>query len=126
MPFGLSNENHLTLPAPPVTITSVGTTRPLWIVICAALLGLTGFAGRSASNETNNDFRFSILGDRTGDAEPQIYESVWRDVGVLHPDFVINVGDSIQGGNDATAEAEWRARPPVWDPSQLPQFFTPG
>src|SRR6202795_1896180 len=126
MPFGLSNENHLTLPAQPATITSVGTTRRVWIVICAVLLGLTGFTGRSASNEPNNDFRFSILGDRTGDAEPQVYESVWRDVGVLHPDFVINVGDTIQGGNDAAAGAEWRALRPLWDRAKLPQFFTPG
>jgi 3',5'-cyclic AMP phosphodiesterase CpdA len=90
------------------------------------LLGLAGFAARSASTESTNDFRFSILGDRTGDAEPQVYESVWRDVSALHPDFVINVGDTIQGGNDATAESEWRALRPLWDRSKLPQFFTPG
>jgi len=102
----------------------VGKTRPLWIA-CCAVLGLVGIAG-SSSSEPNNDFRFSILGDRTGDAEPQVYESVWRDVSALHPDFVINVGDTIQGGNDATAQAEWRALRPLWDHSQLQQFFTPG
>jgi predicted phosphodiesterase len=84
-----------------------------------------GIAGRSASSEPNN-FRFSILGDRTGDAEPQVYERVWQDIGLLHPDFVINVGDTIQGGNDPTAEAEWRALRPLWDRYKLPQFFTPG
>jgi 3',5'-cyclic AMP phosphodiesterase CpdA len=104
----------------------VGASRRLWIASGAALLGLAGFAARSASTEPTNDFRFSILGDRTGDAEPQVYESVWRDVRALHPDFVINVGDTIQGGNDATVEAEWRALRPLWDRSKLPQFFTPG
>jgi 3',5'-cyclic AMP phosphodiesterase CpdA len=104
----------------------VGASRRLWIASGAALLGLAGFAARSASTEPTNDFRFSILGDRTGDAEPQVYESVWRDVSELHPDFVINVGDTIQGGNDATVEAEWRALRPLWDRSKLPQFFTPG
>jgi Icc protein len=104
----------------------VGASRRLWIASGAALLGLAGFAARSASTEPTNDFRFSILGDRTGDAEPQVYESVWRDVSALHPDFVINVGDTIQGGNDATVEAEWRALRPLWDRSKLPQFFTPG
>lgn len=104
----------------------MGASRWLWIASGAALLGLAGFAGRSSSTEPTNDFRFSILGDRTGDAEPQVYESVWRDVSALHPDFVINVGDTIQGGNDATAEAEWRALRPLWDRSKLPQFFTPG
>jgi 3',5'-cyclic AMP phosphodiesterase CpdA len=101
-------------------------THRLWIASGAVLLGLAGITGHSASSEPNNNFRFSILGDRTGDAEPQVYEAVWRDVSVLHPDFVINVGDTIQGGNDSTAEAEWRALRPLWDRSKLQQFFTPG
>ena len=46
---------------------------------------------------------FVILGDRTGDAQPGVYERVWREMDALDPDFVINVGDTIQGGNDATA-----------------------
>jgi len=90
------------------------------------LLGLASIAGQSASSTSGNDFRFSILGDRTGDAEPQVYESVWRDIGALHPNFVINVGDTIQGGNDAAALAEWRALRPLWDRYKIPQFFTPG
>jgi 3',5'-cyclic AMP phosphodiesterase CpdA len=92
-------------------------------VIVVVVLGLAGIA---APGNPSNDFRFSILGDRTGDAEPQVYEAVWRDIALLHPDFVINVGDTIQGGNDATAEAEWRALRPIWDRYKLPQFFTPG
>jgi 3',5'-cyclic AMP phosphodiesterase CpdA len=107
----------------PDKITSVGKARRLWLAIVAVLLGLAGIA---APGNPSNDFRFSILGDRTGDAEPQVYEAVWRDVGQLHPDFVINVGDTIQGGNDATAEAEWRTLRPIWDRYKLPQFFTPG
>ena len=101
------------------------THRP-WIVSGAVLLGLACIAVRPAATEPGNNFRFSILGDRTGDAEPGVYESVWRDVSVLHPDFVINVGDTIQGGNDATAASEWRALRPLWDRYKLPQFFTPG
>ena len=26
----------------------------------------------------DNDFRFSILGDRTGDAQPGVYERIWK------------------------------------------------
>ena len=91
----------------------------LWVAASALLLA-------TAASEPGNDFRFSILGDRTGDAEPQVYERVWHDTGIMRPDFVLNVGDTIQGGNDATAEAEWRALRPIWDRYQLPQFFTPG
>jgi 3',5'-cyclic AMP phosphodiesterase CpdA len=110
----------------PAKITSVATERWLWIATSALLAGLAGIAAGPEASKPSNDFRFSILGDRTGDAEPQVYESVWRDVGLLHPDFVINVGDTIQGGNDAAAEAEWRALRPLWDRYKLQQFFTPG
>ena len=78
-----------------------------WLVASGVVL--TGFLGVGARSEPGNDFRFCILGDRTGDAQPGVYERVWHDVDLLHPDFVINAGDTIQGGNDSTAEAEWRA-----------------
>ncbi len=70
-----------------------------------------------------NDFRFSILGDRTGDAQPGVYERVWSELDALHPDFVINVGDTIQGGNDATAASEWRALRPLWDRYRYPDLL---
>ena len=94
--------------------------------VLIAFLVLAGIAGVRGANEPQNDFRFSILGDRTGDADAQIYERVWQEMGQFSPDFVINVGDSIQGGNDATAEAEWRALHSVWDKYKRPQYFTAG
>ena len=103
----------------------MGRVSRFWIASGAVFLALAGIGAQSPSNQTN-DFRFSILGDRTGDADPLVYEQVWRDIDKLHPDFVINVGDTIQGGNDATAAAEWRALRPIWDRYKLPQFFTPG
>jgi 3',5'-cyclic-AMP phosphodiesterase len=96
-----------------------------WIVFVVVVAGLAEIAGLWAASDENN-FRFSILGDRTGDAVPGVYEAVWRDIAVLHPDFAINVGDTIQGGNDATAEAEWKALRPVWNRFQHPFYFTPG
>ena len=95
----------------------------------AAALAAAAFA---AADAPPNDFRFSILGDRTGDAQPGIYERVWSEIGApdsggaLHPDFVINVGDTIQGYNDATAASEWRALRPLWDHYRYPIYFTPG
>jgi len=70
-----------------------------------------------------NGFRFVVLGDRTGNANEAVYEQVWRDVEAEHPAFVLNVGDTIQGLNDATAQEEWDALRRVWT---LPQYFTPG
>ena len=71
---------------------------------------------RSAT-EPKNDFRFSILGDRTGSAQPEIYGRIWREVDMMHPDFVINVGDTIQGGKELPQdqiERQWSDLRPIW------------
>lgn len=75
---------------------------------------------------SQNDFRFSILGDRTGETQPQVYEHVWQELDQFHPNFVINVGDTIQGGNDATALPEWQSLRPLWNRYRYPIYFTPG
>ena len=53
-------------------------------------------------------FRFAILGDRTGEAQPGVYEQVCKEVAAESPAFVVSVGDTIEGMNDASAEADWR------------------
>lgn len=94
-------------------------------LLAMALLG--GLVVLRAVTEPKNDFRFSIMGDRTGGAQPEIYGRVWREIELLHPDFVINVGDTIQGGQDATSEAEWRDLRPIWERyKHFPLYFTPG
>lgn len=98
-----------------------------WIAATAVCLLLSGVVGIRAVTEPKNDFRFSIIGDRTGGATPEVYGRVWREVDLLHPDFVVNVGDTIEGGNDATAEREWSDLRPVWHRYQhYPLYFTPG
>jgi len=80
-----------------------------------------------ALTEPKNDFRFSILGDRTGGAQPEIYGRIWREVDLMHPDFVINVGDTIQGGRDADLGAQWRELRPLFERyNHYPLYFTPG
>lgn len=97
------------------------------IATTAVLLLFGGIITMRAVTEPKNDFRFSIIGDRTGGAQAQIYGRVWREVDMLHPDFVINVGDTIQGGKDATAENEWMELRPLWERySHYPLYFTPG
>jgi len=61
-----------------------------------------------------NDFHFSILGDRTGSAQPQIYGRTLREIAMLAPDFVVNVGDSIQGHDDSKIEAQWDEVKAIW------------
>ncbi len=76
--------------------------------------------------EPNNDFRFAIVGDRTGAAIKGIYERIWRQIGEFQPDFAINVGDTIEGGKDDRAEEEWRELRPIWSRYGFPFYFTPG
>ena len=90
--------------------------------IAAVLLACCG--GVAAYTEPPNDFHFSIVGDRTGGASPGIYERVWREVEALHPAFVINAGDTIEGGDDSRAEQEWLALRPLWGRASI--YFTPG
>jgi len=55
-----------------------------------------------------DSFRFVILGDRTGEPQPGVYEEVWKEIAAEHPAFVVSVGDTIQGTDDERAEAQWR------------------
>jgi carboxypeptidase C (cathepsin A)/predicted phosphodiesterase len=71
---------------------------------CSTLLAaLACWAAEPAS-----DFRFSIVGDRTGGARQGVYARVWEEVDGFRPDFVINVGDTVEGTSDETAEAQWK------------------
>jgi predicted phosphodiesterase len=75
----------------------------------------------------SDSFRFAILGDRTGEAQPGVYEQVWKEVASENPDFVLSVGDTIQGGDDASAETEWREVSRILGPyRRYSLFLVPG
>src|ERR1700687_1398729 len=104
----------------------MGTRSRTWSIPSVVLLYLVGLRGIPAADRPKNDFFFSTLGNRTEDADQQVYEQVWKVLDSLHPDFVINVGDTIQGGNDATANNEWRALRQLWRRYSYPLYFTAG
>jgi Icc protein len=82
-------------------------------------------AQRSATG--NDSFQFVILGDRTGETQPGVYERVWQEAVTDNPSFVVGVGDSIQGLNDATAETEWRQFEQILTAyRRFPLFLAPG
>lgn len=72
------------------------------------------------------DFRFAIVGDRTGTHQKGIFEAVWQQVAAWKPAFVVTIGDWIEGNNDATAEAEWRELEPVYRSTGLKTYFVAG
>lgn len=74
-----------------------------------------------------DSFHFVFLGDRTGEAQPGVYERVWQQLAKEHPAFVVSVGDTIQGLDDATAAQEWQRIFAELRPYQaIPLYLTPG
>ena len=75
----------------------------------------------------NDSFQFVILGDRTGETQPGVYERVWQEAAAENPAFVLSVGDSIQGLNETTAETEWRQFAQILSPyRRFALFLAPG
>lgn len=100
------------------------TSTFLGFAAAAGLAALLLGAGRAASG----DFRFAIVGDRTGEAVPGVWNQVWRETDADHPDFIVTVGDTIQGEDDATMDTEWRQVMQMLAPYRRKYqiFFTPG
>ena len=85
------------------------------------------FLVRGGATPQLESFRFVILGDRTGEARPGVYEQVWQEAAAEDPAFVVTVGDTIEGMNDATAQTEWQDLERILEPyGSYPLYFTPG
>jgi len=95
-------------------------------IACASLAAFTVLLLAGAAQEPDS-FRFVVLGDRTGEAQPGVYERVWKDAAAEGPAFVVSVGDTIQGLNDETADAEWQQVEKMlssW--KRFPLYLAPG
>jgi len=83
----------------------------------------TDFANDPAS------FQFVVIGDRTGGANAEgTFDLAVDQVRLLQPEFVINVGDLIEGYSDDPAElnAEWDEADAMIERLGVPFFRTPG
>ncbi len=76
----------------------------------------------------NADFRGVILGDRTGDADPAVFSSILNEIQVIQPDFMINVGDLIEGPQpDETAiHRQWDLVQDALKILACPIYYAPG
>ncbi len=72
--------------------------------------------------------RFAIIGDRTGGHEPGIHGQIVQEIERLKPDFVITVGDMIEGYDDDTARVhnEWDEYLEIIKPLSMPIYYVPG
>jgi predicted phosphodiesterase len=97
--------------------------RRFWILILFAAAVLAALAQNAATPA----FHFVLLGDRTGDAQSGVWERVWKQAAAENPAFVLGVGDTIQGGDDAAAESQWRDVKRTLAPySGIPLYLAPG
>ncbi|HLN00975.1 MAG TPA: metallophosphoesterase [Bryobacteraceae bacterium] len=89
-----------------------------WITIWLALVATLAGA---------QTFHLVVLGDRTGEAQPGVYEEVWKEAAAEAPAFVVTAGDTVEGLDDATAESEWRAIEQMLKPyRRIPFYPAPG
>ncbi len=72
--------------------------------------------------------RFAIIGDRTGGHEPGIYPQIIKEIEMLKPEFVMTVGDMIEGYTQDTAVMveEWEEYLTLIEPLTVPIHHTPG
>ncbi|MFO0946622.1 MAG: metallophosphoesterase [Planctomycetota bacterium] len=73
-------------------------------------------------------FQIAIMTDRTGGHRPGIWEKGVRVVNLLRPEFVISVGDLIEGYSDDPKEIEgqWKEFLGFIDEMKMKFFFVPG
>jgi len=72
--------------------------------------------------------RFAVIGDNTGVAKPGVFDQAMRQVGWLRPDFILSVGDLIEGYTEDRDEIarQWAAIDASIAKAGVPFVFTPG
>jgi len=94
----------------------------------AALPGAKPWTSENFRNNPQN-FQFAVIGDRTGGSDPGgIFDRAMEQLNLLQPEFVINVGDLVEGYTDdkAKAAAEWDAIEGVIKTLEMPFFYVVG
>jgi len=75
------------------------------------------------------EFQFAVIGDRTGGSDPGgIFNRAMDQLNLLQPEFVINVGDLVEGyaEDKANAMAQWDEMDEIIDALEMPFFYVLG
>jgi predicted phosphodiesterase len=73
--------------------------------------------------------RFAIIGDRTGGHQDSIHEKIVAEVAKAKPEFVMSVGDYIEGyqqTDTARLDGEWQEYRAIVAPLKMPFYYVPG
>jgi hypothetical protein len=90
---------------------------PAWLMLMLCAPALFG-----------SQFSMVVLGDRTGDAREDVFEQILKEVKVLKPDLLMNVGDLIEGytDNKDSLKAEWDTITRLLGTTGVSYHLTPG
>jgi len=80
-------------------------------------------------NNHPDEFQFAIVSDRTGGHRPGVFERAVQQLNLLQPEFVLSVGDLIEGGAKKEApkvDQEWKEFNGFIGQLQMPFFYVPG
>ncbi|MDH5684413.1 MAG: metallophosphoesterase [candidate division WOR-3 bacterium] len=74
------------------------------------------------------NFSFVVIGDRTAGAKNEIFERVIEETKILAPDFIVNVGDLIEGYTKdlKTVQSEWNYILGQLKSTDVQYYLTPG
>jgi len=126
--------------------------KPLITTLCA--LGLLGLAAAWSDSETNQttarelqvqqaeqnpwthlklnnrrkNFQFVIVTDRTGGHRPGVFSGAVDKINLMQPEFVMSVGDLIEGGTEDSAQlqTEWAEFEGMVKRLEMPFFYVSG
>lgn len=79
-------------------------------------------------NDSGEQFQFAIVTDRTGGRRPGVFPIGIKKLNLLQPEFVMSVGDLIDGYTRDTLKinAEWKEFMGFIDALEAPFFYVPG
>lgn len=78
-------------------------------------------------NRSAEQFHFAIISDRTGGHRAGIFSRAVQLLNVMQPEFVLSVGDLIEGYSSAEqARSQWREFQGYVSKLQMPFFYAPG
>lgn len=105
------------------------TSRPVQDTVASDTVA-AGQCIRTAKAFANDpaNFQFAIMADRTGGMRPGIFEEAAEKVNLLQPEFVMCVGDLIEGGTQdrGAIDRQWAEFNAIVDNLQMPFFYLPG
>lgn len=79
-------------------------------------------------NNDPDDFQFAIVTDRTGGHRPGVFMDGVRKLNLMQPEFVVSVGDLIEGytENPEVIEQQWDEFNGFVGQLEMPFFYVPG